>query len=156
MTAADSSPEVEAERTRVVAGEIVELRFPDGYVRGVGYYLSRRDGNGWSAPLYALTAALGGGDHDCPAPGRRCPSWTPIEEAQDWFDEGFIGPGPDWIVIPDDALPGRYRVCEAQAGDHPYCAELDVLERSERAVCANAWNLSAAALSGSSGSCRGR
>jgi hypothetical protein len=54
------------------------------------------------------------------------PAWGPVEEPYGWDDVGVTGPGPDLVLIPPSAEPGRYRVCTANAGNPQFCSEFDV------------------------------
>ena len=46
-------------------------------------------------------------------------------EGYGYPDAGIGGPGPDRVLVPEDAEPGAYRICTANAGDD-FCAPLQV------------------------------
>ena len=58
------------------------------------------------------------------------PDWHPMSEGWSREDIGFVGPGPDVVVVPATAEPGTYRYCTANAGGGPYCVNVNVSEAS--------------------------
>lgn len=101
-------------------GDHVELTYPEQTQRGVAFVLERAAGETWSTThlLTSSTDGYGGG-----------PSAVPVDDAEGygWDDIGVGGPGPDRLVIPDDAVPGPYRICTANALEN-FCAELTVVD----------------------------
>jgi hypothetical protein len=111
---------VVAEPAVVKAGERVDLRFPSEVQRGVCWYLSEREGSGWSEPVYFLVSGPPGYDND------RAPFWRSEAEVWECEDIGIVGPGPDPIVAPDTAS-GEHRLCTANTGDESYCTTIRVV-----------------------------
>ena len=104
----------------VQAGQQVELRFPSEVHRGVCWYLSERDGNGWSEPVYFLVSGPPGYDSN------NAPYWRSDDEVWECEEVGVSGPGPDPIVVPDTAS-GEYRLCTANTRDDSYCTTIRVV-----------------------------
>lgn len=90
-------------------GEQVALRFASKRVRGIAFSLAAWDGEQWE-PAYYLTSDWG-------APRQHEPDWWSVEnsEGRGWVDVGIAGPGPDRVVVPDDAAPGDYLLCTANS-----------------------------------------
>lgn len=102
-TPADATVVVDLDARRAVtAGTVVDLRFPAGTTRGLGYRMDRwRDGE-W-APEYNLLSQPQGFAIES--------SWKPFQEGFVVADIGVDGQGPDAILIPEVAVPGWHRVC---------------------------------------------
>lgn len=96
-------------------GAVVALRFPRGTGRGVAFQLDRALDGAW-APVAWMTSDANGGDPVT------VPAFT---EGYGTADVGIGGPGPDRVQLPDDAVPGTYRICTANAGDE-FCALLEI------------------------------
>lgn len=102
---------------QVMPGAIVEMHFPEETMRGIAFQLDRRTPAGWEL-RYWLTSDGNGGE----------PNWAAAgTEGFGWEDVGVGGPGPDHVRIPDDAEPGSYRLCTANAGED-FCAPLEVVQ----------------------------
>ena len=100
-------------------GQRIALRFPENYMRGIGFSLSAWNGQGWEVKYY-LTS---GQDSDSPTQG-----WSSAEdgEAPIWTLGGVMGPGPDYVMVPSTAPSGTYRLCTAQNGRDEACARLAI------------------------------
>lgn len=107
--------------TRVAAGETVAMRFPKETMRGVAFQLDRWDGENW-VTRYWMTSDGNGGQPMTVAVGT---------EGYEVVDVGVAGPGPDHVQIPDDATPGAYRICTANAGDE-FCAPIEIIDEKQR------------------------
>lgn len=101
---------------RAAPGAVLELHFPKGTGRGAPFAMEEWVGETWVV-RYLLTSAA-----DEP---NAQPSWVRIEDSEGWEDIGRSGPGPDRVVVPDIAAPGRHRLCTANAAEN-FCAELEV------------------------------
>lgn len=103
-----------------VAGQPIEVRFPEETERGVGWVLEEQGNNSWHAG-WSLTAASGSYDSEY------VPNWYPADDeaAFAWDALAIAGPGPDTLLIPDDAQPGIYRLCTANKIDN-ICVELAI------------------------------
>lgn len=103
----------------VAPGQRVALRFRSEEVRGIAFSLSAWGEEGWTVAYY-LTSDWG-------APGSHRPSWWSVEdsEGQAWPDVGVGRPGPDHVIIPDNAPAGDYLLCTANSADES-CAILTV------------------------------
>ncbi len=101
-------------------GQQIEVRFPEETPRGVPWVMEEQDGDTWQARWF-LTATTEG-DHAGGAP-----SWQSAADAEDyaWPDIGINGPGPDSLLIPDEATPGAYRLCTVNSGPN-ICALLEI------------------------------
>lgn len=91
-------------------GQRIALRFPTNYVRGVAFSLAAWNGESWAVRYY-LTSGRGSGS---PAP-----QWWSGEdsEGRGWPDVGTVGPGPVYVMVPNIAPRGTYRLCTANARD---------------------------------------
>jgi hypothetical protein len=107
---------VVAEPSAVAAGGFLELTFPKETDRGLPWVLELQEDNTWHA-RYLLSSDANG----------TAPSWVGADEPDKWAweDVGVSGPGPDAVLIPDVAAPGRYRLCTANAQDN-LCAEIEI------------------------------
>ncbi len=105
---------------RAAPGDRVELGYPQQTERGVAFVLERAIGETWST-THLLTSSTDGYDSQ--------PSSVSVDAAEGyaWEDIGIAGPGPDHLLIPDDATPGPYRICTANAREN-FCAEIDVID----------------------------
>ena len=102
-------------------GQQVALRFSSAEVRGIAFSLSTWGGEGWTTSYY-LTSDWG-------SPGSHDPAWWGVDnsEGRGWVDIGIDGPGPDHVVIPDDAPAGAYLLCTANSIDEA-CALVTVTD----------------------------
>ncbi|MDW3213726.1 MAG: hypothetical protein R8G01_07015 [Ilumatobacteraceae bacterium] len=107
-------------------GAAIELTFPEETARGVAYVLEVAAGDTWSTTHYLTSSTDGYGGE---------PSAVSVDAAEGygWDDIGIGGPGPDRLVLPDDAFAGASRICTENALDN-FCAEITV--DAETAVAA--------------------
>jgi len=101
-------------------GQRIALRFPEKYMRGIGFSLAAWNGQGWEVRYY-LTS---GQNSDSPTPG-----WVEAEEGEApmWTAAGQVGPGPDYVTVPTIAPKGTYLLCTAQdTGGDEACALLTI------------------------------
>lgn len=100
-------------------GQGVALRFPSKQVRGIAFSLSARGEKGWTVAYY-LTSDWG-------SPGSHAPDWWSVADSEGlgWPDVGIAGPGPDHVIVPDNAPAGEYLLCTANSADEA-CATLTV------------------------------
>jgi len=107
-----------------VAGQPIEVRFPEETERGVGWVLEEQEDNLWHA-RWSLTAASGSYGRD----SENVPNWYPADDeaAFTWDALAIAGPGPDTLLIPDDAQPGTYRLCSANKIDN-MCVKLEITD----------------------------
>ncbi len=118
---ADIRPELMTVTPNEVApGVAIELMFPAETTRGVAYVLERAAGDTWGATHFLTSSTSGYG-------GRPTAVSVDSAEGYGWDDIGIGGPGPDRLVVPDDATPGAYRICTANALEN-FCAEITVSE----------------------------
>ena len=75
-------------------GQTIELAFSAGTTRGIGFTLTSEDGT-----VYTLFSGRNGAD----------PYWEKGRAVMPSI--GFEGPGPDHVLIPEDAASGRYELC---------------------------------------------
>jgi hypothetical protein len=103
------------EPARARPGELVGVRFPGGWDRGILFALDAKAGDGWARRWMLISDGSGGE-----------PLWFP--SGQDVAVEaiGVAGQGPDHLLIPDVAEPGTYRVCTANAGQD-VCAPVEIV-----------------------------
>lgn len=99
-------------------GAAIELTFPEETARGVAYVLEVAAGDTWSTTHYLTSSTDGYGGE---------PSAVSVDAAEGygWDDIGIGGPGPDRLVLPDDAFAGASRICTENALDN-FCAEITV------------------------------
>lgn len=92
-------------------GQRVALRFRSQEVRGIAFSLSAWDEEGWTVAYY-LTSDWG-------SPGDHTPDWWSVKDGEGlgWPDVGIGGPGPDHVIVPDDASAGEYLLCTANSAD---------------------------------------
>lgn len=109
-------------------GQGVALRFPSKQERGIAFSLAARGEKGWTVAYY-LTSDWG-------SPGSHAPDWWSVAERAwstragiparpAWLDVGILGPGPDHVIVPDNAPAGEYLLCTANSADEA-CATLTV------------------------------
>jgi hypothetical protein len=113
--AAEAPGRMVVEPDRARPGELVEVRFPDGADRGLLYALDASAGDGWDR-LWMLISNANGAE----------PLWFPNGEEVAVEAIGIVGEGPDRLQIPNEAAPGRYRVCTANAAEN-LCAPIDIV-----------------------------
>lgn len=101
---------------KVEPGQLVAMRFPEETLRGVAFQLDRRTGGVWMPVAWMTSDGNGGEPFTVPA----------FTEGYGVEDVGVGGPGPDRVRLPDDASPGDYRVCTANAGED-FCAPLEIV-----------------------------
>lgn len=117
--AAEISPErIRVEPTQVAPGDELELFFPQEDARAVYYWLEFDVDATWDERYFAYAVSRSyNTDGD--------PHTVPTGEEKGWDDAGVTGPGPDRILVPEDASLGRWRVCGPIA-DGEFCAEFEV------------------------------
>ena len=100
-------------------GQRVALRFRSKEVRGIAFSLSSWGEEGWTVAYY-LTSDWG-------SPGSHRPHWSSVEDSEGlaWPDVGIGGPGPDHVIVPDNAPAGTYLLCTANSAEEA-CALLTV------------------------------
>lgn len=105
-------------------GENVELRFPRGTDRGVGFVLEELVDDSWEVRYFLTVPDIGPGDDP---PEDLQGSWFPPDNPDrlDWPDVGVHGTIPGRVLIPEPAEPGEYRICTAMQPE-PFCAELSI------------------------------
>lgn len=89
------APEMVARPSIVTAGQEFDLLFPQGATRGLGFGLTGDDGSS-----YGLAAAF----------DDMAPRWV-VGDSIGVKEIGITGAGPDSLVVPPTAAPGRYRLC---------------------------------------------
>jgi hypothetical protein len=127
-TSAPPSPEPErssADETLVIdpdeasPGDTVNLYFPDEQSRAVAFALKGQKSGEWT-PKYLLIS-----DPEGYTPSMYRRPWVEWDEREGWEEIAIRGPGPDPVVIPPPATPGRYRICTLDPKDK-YCGEIEV------------------------------
>ncbi len=103
-TAIMAPEEIVADPAVAESGTLVAVSFPDGRMRGIHFVLESIDSDGVVTLAYHLISDWGG-EHE--------PRSFPADESDDFAveDIGIRGPDPDTVLIPADAMPGRYRLC---------------------------------------------
>lgn len=103
---------------RVQPEAIVELRFPRGTLRGLGFALEQNQEQAWSY-RYQLVSDRGGGP----------PNWQEANKPGGWEVDlvAITGPGPDRIQLPPIAPPGDYRICTMNAAPN-FCTSIAILQ----------------------------
>lgn len=86
----------------VEPGQSLQLRFPKDALRGVAFTLDRRVGSAWVQEFWLMSDR-----------GGSRPFAARVGEPFGWEDIGISGADPDTVVMPADAVPGRYRICTA-------------------------------------------
>lgn len=106
------------ESSEVQAGQTLTLNFPRETERGTPWVLEQRDGDGWQARYLLISDG-----------NNTAPTWVgPAERDQwAWEDVGVGGSGPDTVLIPDVAPPGKYRLCTANALNN-FCTEIEIVD----------------------------
>jgi hypothetical protein len=99
-------------------GQRIALRFPEAKLRGIAFSLAAWNAEVWEVRYYLISG---------PGSGDITPVWWAVEdsEGRGWPDVGLAGPGPDYVMIPDAAPRGTYRLCTANARDEA-CALLTI------------------------------
>lgn len=104
------------------AGQEFTVTYPGGRDRGVAYVLEWSDADSWR-PTHFLTATN--------ADDGTTPTWAPYDaDGYAWESIGIGGEGPDRLVVPDDAVPGSYRVCTANSAQN-ICSPIDIVPADE-------------------------
>lgn len=100
---AEMAPDlIEVEPSVAAPGEEVSIFFPEETLRGVHFVLEGQQEEEWKL-RYHLLSDWG---------GEREPESFPAETMEVQVEDiGISGPGPDAVLIPDDAPPGQYRIC---------------------------------------------
>lgn len=101
-------------------GEMLEIRWPNGDLRGFGYSFDRWDGTAWEPTFFLRSAPEG-------VRGGANPDWWAVGEGGSWEDLGLAGPGPDVAVVPEVAPSGTYRLCTANSQTQS-CALVEVAD----------------------------
>lgn len=109
---------VQPESDAVTAGSTVAVWFPEETTRGVPWSLERGTGDDWTILFLMTSGSAGDADH-----------WTPADDLEGfaWPDIALMGPGPDYVPIPDAAEPGEYRLCTINSAPN-LCTEITVTE----------------------------
>ena len=96
-------------------GDTVALSFPPEHIRGYAFTFERWTDDEWRVAYYLFSDRA------------YRMSWWSVDdpEAEGWDDIGFLGQGPDHVMVPDTAPDGTYRVCTASHADRA-CALLHV------------------------------
>ena len=98
------------------SGELVAVRFPGGWERGILYALDAEVGDGWERRWMLISDASGGE-----------PLWFVNGQDEVAVEAiGIVGEGPDRILIPDESGPGDYRVCTANAAEN-VCTPIEIV-----------------------------
>lgn len=101
--------------------QTIEVRFPEETERGVAWVLEEQEGDTWHTRWFLTAAAAGYGSG-------RVPNWQAADDPEEfgWEDVGIGGPGPDTLLIPDEATPGMYRLCTANSRQN-ICTALEIV-----------------------------
>lgn len=91
-------------------GQDFKIRFPGSQDRGLYFSLEREEDGLWLATYILRTAWQG-----------EPPIAWPADEHQVIWLIGHTGPGPDFLSLPEDMDPGKWRVC-ILGSDPPVCA----------------------------------
>jgi hypothetical protein len=104
---------------QVQPGEVVDLAFPAETTRGVHFVLERLERDAWVHQFDLVS--------DGPGPDWEL-GWS-FAGAEGFAveDIGVGGPGPDRVLIPDAAQPGRWRICTGNAAPN-ICSTLEIVE----------------------------
>ena len=107
-------------------GDQVELLYPQGTSRGVGFVLEERVEDSWQVRYFLTVPDIGVGDDP---PEDLWGSWFPPDNPDrlDWPSVGVDGTIPGRALIPEPATPGEYRICTANT-DPNFCAELTITQ----------------------------
>jgi hypothetical protein len=108
---------MEAQPNPARPGDVVDLTFPLETGRGVAFMLEEWTGEEYVRRYYLISVPAGMGS---------APTWFDVDDNVGWEDIGIGGPGPDQVVIPEVARPGRYRICIANAGED-FCAPIEIV-----------------------------
>lgn len=119
----DESPDAAAavEQMTVVPdpaplGAVVELQFPEGALRGVGFEFQRNVEGGWERTHWMISD---GNDPD------EMKTFPAVDDGLGTIDVGFEAAGSERVVLPEDVPPGKYRVCAWNIGEER-CAEFGI------------------------------
>lgn len=106
---------------QVAAGDQFDVTFEESVDREMVYDLYHEDAEVWTARYQLFPPGSGSGSS--------APSWVAAGEEVNIASVGSTGPGPDRLVIPQDADPGSYVLCVREAVDPPRtrCAPLEVV-----------------------------
>jgi len=117
---------MEIDPDEVLPGDQVELLYPQGTSRGVGFVLEERVGDSWQVRYFLTVPDIGDGDDP---PEDLWGSWFPPDNPDrlEWPDVGVDGTIPGRALIPEPATPGEYRICTANT-DPNFCAELTITQ----------------------------
>lgn len=121
VTDASTDPDLmQAVPDVVRPGDAIEVVFPRGSTRGPGFVLERAAGEDW-VWHYAISS-----DTDAPDMVNTFTAEEFVARNVEWNSgPAFDSTDPHLIPVPDDAQPGRWRVCTVP--DTPgLCAEFDV------------------------------
>jgi hypothetical protein len=89
------------------------------------WFLDRQVGGEWRAEFYLLA------DRD--AACANCPSAASATSSLSSFEQVMVSDaGPDALVLPEKAEPGRFRLCTQVEGKRGACALLDVVDEEPR------------------------
>ena len=108
-----------ADREIAAPGDVVELSFPDGMVRGIHFVLEEEVGPTWAYRYGLISSGEGNAPGDWFVPG---------DEDVAIPDIGVVGPGPDRLRIPETAAAGTWRICTGNAVEN-VCVRLEIVER---------------------------
>lgn len=121
-----NSDRIRLASTQVSPGDTLELTFPADSKensRAVYLWLELAVEGTWDERYFAYAKSR---DLSGPESNGR-PKTVPTGEETGWDDVAVTGPGPDYVEVPDDAVPGRWRVCAPDA-DEAFCAPFEVVE----------------------------
>lgn len=107
---------------QVAAGDQFDVTFEESVDREMVYDLYHDDAEVWTSRYQLFPPGSSGS-------GSSEPSWVAAGEEVNIASVGLTGTGPDRLVIPQDADPGRYVLCVREAVDPPRtrCAPLEVV-----------------------------
>jgi hypothetical protein len=106
----------------------IALRFPESSFRGLRFSLAAWNGQGWELRYYLLSVTPASESYGLRGSGGPAPGWWRVEDdgGRGWPAIGISGPGPDFVMIPNTASPGAYRLCTANASSSEACALVTV------------------------------
>lgn len=103
------------EPVRAAPGDLVAIRFPGGFDRGILYAIDANFDGRWERRGLLISDA-----------DRREPQWFPLDAELGVEMVGIGGEGPDRVIVPDVLDTGQYRICTANAVE-ALCVPLDVV-----------------------------
>ena len=116
-TAAFRPASMVADRDVVAPGDVVQLTFPDEMARGIHFVLEEETGLTWTYRYGLISSGADG-----------APGWfDPMDADTAVPDIGVVGPGPDRIIVPEEAQPGSWRICTGNAGEN-VCVRVEIRE----------------------------